>query len=163
MKSYLRVTFTYMVFGVLWILASDRLVELVAGDLQDLAYFQTLKGITFVLLSALLICILTRRALPKLKEQQEEKDAVFRKTVEGSHHILLNYLNNMQLVTMEAAFCSLALKDGFIPGNAHLQHPDEACAGLDLPRTTLDEKPGIVLSTSSGFGGSNVALIFREA
>lgn len=64
---------------------------------------------------------------------------------------------------MEAAFCSLAIKDGFIPGNAHLQTPDEACAGLDLPRTTLDEKPGTVLSTSSGFGGSNVALIFREA
>lgn len=64
---------------------------------------------------------------------------------------------------MEAAFCSLAIKDGFIPGNAHLRNPDEACAGLDLPRTTLNEAPGTVLSTSSGFGGSNVALIFREA
>ncbi|MCC6415234.1 MAG: beta-ketoacyl-[acyl-carrier-protein] synthase family protein [Opitutaceae bacterium] len=63
---------------------------------------------------------------------------------------------------MEAAFCALAIKDGFIPGNAHLQNPDEACAGLDLPRATLAEKPGTVLSTSSGFGGSNVALIFRH-
>lgn len=105
MPSYLRVTLAYLVFGVLWILASDRLVELVAGDLQDLGYFQTLKGITFVLLSALLICTLTRQALRKLKEQQAEKDAVFRKTLEGSHHILLNYLNNMQLVTMEAEEC----------------------------------------------------------
>ena len=64
---------------------------------------------------------------------------------------------------MEAAFCSLAIKDGFIPGNAHLRTPDEVCAGLDLPRETLATDPGIVLSTSSGFGGSNVALIFRRA
>lgn len=63
---------------------------------------------------------------------------------------------------MEAAFCGLALKDGFMPGNAHLQTPDEACAGLDLPRATLDLPPRVVLSTSSGFGGSNVSLILRK-
>lgn len=63
---------------------------------------------------------------------------------------------------MEAAFCSLVIKDGFIPGNPHLRNPDEVCAGLDLPRTTLDEAPRTVLSTSSGFGGSNVGLILRR-
>jgi 3-oxoacyl-[acyl-carrier-protein] synthase-1 len=62
---------------------------------------------------------------------------------------------------MEAAFCAVAIKEGFIPGNAHLQNPDPACAGLNLPRTTLNESPGTVLSTSSGFGGSNVALVLR--
>lgn len=62
---------------------------------------------------------------------------------------------------MEAAFCALAIRDGFIPGNAHLRNPDPVCAGLDLPRTTLNEQPRIVLSTSSGFGGSNVALVLR--
>ena len=64
---------------------------------------------------------------------------------------------------MEASFSALAIKDGFIPGNAHLRTPDEVCAGLDLPIQTLDEAPATVLSTSSGFGGSNVALIFRRA
>ncbi len=64
---------------------------------------------------------------------------------------------------MEAAFCALAIKDGFIPGNAHLRNPDPVCAGLDLPRETLNEAPRTVLSTSSGFGGSNVALVFKQA
>jgi len=64
---------------------------------------------------------------------------------------------------MEAAFCSLAIQEKFIPGNHHLQTPDEACEGLDLPRATLDEAPRTVLSTSSGFGGSNVGLIFRQS
>ncbi|MEY2882162.1 MAG: hypothetical protein RLZZ15_4542 [Verrucomicrobiota bacterium] len=61
---------------------------------------------------------------------------------------------------MEAAFCALALRGGFVPGNAALVEPDPACAGLDLPRATLDRAPGIVLSNSSGFGGSNVVLAF---
>jgi 3-oxoacyl-(acyl-carrier-protein) synthase len=64
---------------------------------------------------------------------------------------------------MEAAFCALALRENFIPGNANLTAPDEACAGLDLPLSTIDAAPGVVLSNSSGFGGSNVALVLKRA
>lgn len=63
---------------------------------------------------------------------------------------------------MEAAFCALAIDDGFIPGAAHLMEPDPVCAGLDLPRTSLDEAPGLVLNNSSGFGGSNVCHLLRR-
>ena len=63
---------------------------------------------------------------------------------------------------MEAAFCALAINDGFIPGAAHLMEPDPVCAGLDLPRTSLDEAPGLVLNNSSGFGGSNVCHLLRR-
>ena len=62
---------------------------------------------------------------------------------------------------MEAAFCAMAIKEGFIPGNAHLRNPDPVCDGLDLPRTTLMERPRNVISTSSGFGGSNLVLVLR--
>jgi len=62
---------------------------------------------------------------------------------------------------MEGAFCALAMKDGFIPGNANLTSPDEACAGLDLPVTTLDTAPGIILNNSSGFGGSNLCHVLK--
>lgn len=63
---------------------------------------------------------------------------------------------------MEAAFCALALRDGFIPGNTNLVQPDEACEGLDLPRATLDAAPGAVLNNSSGFGGSNICHVLRR-
>jgi len=63
---------------------------------------------------------------------------------------------------MEAAFCSLALRERFIPGNANLVEPDEACADLDLPRAALDIAPGIVLNNSSGFGGSNVCHVLHR-
>jgi len=60
---------------------------------------------------------------------------------------------------METAFCALALKEGFIPGNPHLVEPDPICAGLNLPRDTLAERPEFILKNSSGFGGSNVSLV----
>ena len=63
---------------------------------------------------------------------------------------------------MESAFCCLALRNGFVPGNAHLTRPDPECAGLNLPRTTEDRAPRIALKNSSGFGGANVALVYRR-
>ncbi|MDB6128579.1 MAG: beta-ketoacyl synthase [Verrucomicrobia bacterium] len=64
---------------------------------------------------------------------------------------------------MEAAFCCLAIRDGFIPGNANLVEPDESCADLDLPTKTLEVAPRVVLNNSSGFGGSNVCHVLRRA
>ena len=63
---------------------------------------------------------------------------------------------------MEAAFCSLAISEGFIPGAAHLAEPDPVCDGLDLPRGSLAEAPAHVLNNSSGFGGSNVCHVLRR-
>ena len=64
---------------------------------------------------------------------------------------------------MEAAFCVLALDEGFIPGQAHLREPDEDSARLHLPRETLRQQPRVVLNNSSGFGGSNVSHAFSCA
>lgn len=63
---------------------------------------------------------------------------------------------------MEAAFCVLAIDGGFIPGQAHLNKADDACAGLHLPRTTLDQPCGVAMNISSGFGGANVAHVFSK-
>jgi 3-oxoacyl-[acyl-carrier-protein] synthase-1 len=64
---------------------------------------------------------------------------------------------------MEAGFCALALREGFIPGNTHLVNPDFSCDNLNLPRTTLSVAPSLVLNNSSGFGGSNVCHVLRRA
>lgn len=63
---------------------------------------------------------------------------------------------------MEAAFCSIALRDGFIPGNANLTAPDDACDGLKLPRSTMETTPRLILNNTSGFGGSNVCHVLRR-
>ncbi len=63
---------------------------------------------------------------------------------------------------MEAGFCALAMKEGFIPGSAHITNLDPACAGLNIIRATLPQRPNVVLSNSSGFGGANVCLVFKS-
>lgn len=64
---------------------------------------------------------------------------------------------------MEAGFCALAIKEGFIPGSANITTLDPACAGLNIIRATLPQRPNVVLSNSSGFGGANVCLAFKSA
>jgi len=62
---------------------------------------------------------------------------------------------------MESGFCALAMRDKFTPGSAHITRLDPACEGLSIPRTTLPVGPSVVMKNSSGFGGANVAVIFR--
>jgi 3-oxoacyl-[acyl-carrier-protein] synthase-1 len=62
---------------------------------------------------------------------------------------------------MEAGFCALAIKEGFIPGSAHITKLDPACEGLNIIRATLPQRPNVVISNSCGFGGANVCLVFR--
>lgn len=64
---------------------------------------------------------------------------------------------------MEAAFCAVAMREGFMPGSAHITNLDPSCAGLNIIRATLPNRPNVVLSNSSGFGGANVALVFKSA
>ncbi|NBR59250.1 MAG: beta-ketoacyl-[acyl-carrier-protein] synthase family protein, partial [Opitutaceae bacterium] len=47
---------------------------------------------------------------------------------------------------MEAGFCALAIKEGFMPGSAHITKIDPACAGLNIIRATLPQRPQVVLS-----------------
>jgi 3-oxoacyl-[acyl-carrier-protein] synthase I len=63
---------------------------------------------------------------------------------------------------MEAGFCCLAIKEGFMPGSAHITRLDPACEGLNIIRATLPHRPNVVLSNSSGFGGANVSLVFKS-
>ena len=62
---------------------------------------------------------------------------------------------------MEAGFSALAIKEGFMPGSAHITKLEPACEGLNIIRATLPHRPNVVLSNSSGFGGSNVCIIFK--
>lgn len=64
---------------------------------------------------------------------------------------------------MEAAFCALAIKRGFIPGSAHIENLDEAAEGLNIAQKTLPEAPRTVVSLSSGFGGANTAIVLEKA
>ncbi|MDF1753117.1 MAG: beta-ketoacyl-[acyl-carrier-protein] synthase family protein [Verrucomicrobiales bacterium] len=63
---------------------------------------------------------------------------------------------------LEAGICCLAIKESFTPGSAHITKLVEEAESLNIIRETKDSGPGTALSSSSGFGGANVSLIFRK-
>ncbi len=64
---------------------------------------------------------------------------------------------------LETAIVSIALKEGFTPGSAHIENLDSKFQSLNIIRETQQASPGTTLSNSSGFGGANVSLLFKEA
>lgn len=63
---------------------------------------------------------------------------------------------------LEATFVALSLKEGFMPGSAHIRELDPEFEGINVIRESLKEGPGVALSNSSGFGGANVSLVFKK-
>lgn len=55
MPDMVRIPLIYAVFGLLWILLTDRLLLLLVADLDSAVYWQTYKGWVFVGLSTLII------------------------------------------------------------------------------------------------------------
>ena len=63
---------------------------------------------------------------------------------------------------MEAGFCCLTLKEGFVPTSAHITDLDPMCEGVPVITAPTDLAPGIVMNNSSGFGGTNVAIVLKK-
>jgi len=63
---------------------------------------------------------------------------------------------------METGFCALTMREGFMPGSAHIENIDPAVADLNIIRQSKAQRPQIVLNNSSGFGGANVSLVLRS-
>ncbi|MEC8243478.1 MAG: beta-ketoacyl-[acyl-carrier-protein] synthase family protein [Verrucomicrobiota bacterium] len=63
---------------------------------------------------------------------------------------------------MEAAFCCLALKEGFLPGSANVTEPDPELGHLDLLQASSEIQANRIMSNSSGFGGANVSMVFEK-
>jgi 3-oxoacyl-[acyl-carrier-protein] synthase-1 len=62
---------------------------------------------------------------------------------------------------MEAAFSCLSLAEGFVPVSANITELDPACDGVPIVTAPIDKRPTTVMSNSSGFGGTNVSLLFK--
>ncbi|MEP6822540.1 MAG: beta-ketoacyl-[acyl-carrier-protein] synthase family protein, partial [Chthoniobacterales bacterium] len=63
---------------------------------------------------------------------------------------------------MEAAFCCLALEEGFTPISANIKELDPAFEPVRVVTSPIDYAPNVAMSNSSGFGGTNVSLVLRR-
>lgn len=105
-KDYVQIPLIYLIFGFLWIVFTDSLVHTLVESQEHLRTFQTLKGWLFVFLSACVIFTLVCIHHQIAARERAKREKVFHQTVSGSCHIILNYLNQMKLLTLEAENCS---------------------------------------------------------
>ena len=64
---------------------------------------------------------------------------------------------------IEAAFCCMALEEGFLPANINFRQPDPGIS-LDIVANHIRfTQPRKVLSNSFGFGGSNASLVLARS
>ena len=68
----------YLVFGVIWILASDSVVGILVSPGPTMTLVQSFKGIAFVAASAAVIFLLMRRELRRVHSVEEELRALSR-------------------------------------------------------------------------------------
>ncbi len=63
---------------------------------------------------------------------------------------------------MEAGFCCVNLREGFVPVSAHITELDPMCEGVPVITRRVDLAPTLVMNNSSGFGGTNVSVVLRK-
>ena len=63
---------------------------------------------------------------------------------------------------MEAAFCCVSLREGFVPVSAHITELDPMCEGVPVITKSVDLAPKVLMNNSSGFGGTNVATVLQK-
>ena len=63
---------------------------------------------------------------------------------------------------LEAAFCALAIRDGFVPPTINCDNPDPECDLDYTPNAGVAMAVDTAVSTSLGFGGHNGVLVFRK-
>lgn len=98
----LKITLIYLIFGILWVVFSDRLAENLITEAHLLTQFQTFKGLIFVLLTSGLVFGLSHREHQRMLAHETEKQRLFQATMRAVQHVLFNFMNQM-LLFKEAA------------------------------------------------------------
>ena len=96
-------------------------------------------------------------ALEALLEGRRGDDALVASTKGATGHLL------GAAGALEACFAVLALRDGLAPATAHLAAPLPTSDRVTLVAEATRRDLRVALSTSSGFGGTNAALVFARA
>ena len=64
---------------------------------------------------------------------------------------------------IEAVACLLAIRDGVVPPNMHLDNQDPGCEIRVAANVRLRARVDVVLNNSFGFGGNNACVVFASA
>lgn len=90
-KVSFKISAIYMVAGVLWILLSDKVVELMVANKEDLMRLSMLKGWFYVFVTALMIYLLIRSALMRIKSTEEKLRGSYKRLSKINQELAVAY------------------------------------------------------------------------
>ena len=88
-----KITLNYLIFGILWILFSDKILDLIISDDSLLTEFQTFKGSFFIIVTSLFLYFLVKRHMNMLRNaeaQRQHAEDALRKSEERLRDILFS-------------------------------------------------------------------------
>ena len=71
----LKICLIYLVFGILWIIFSDRLLLTLSSRQEDLVMLSSIKGVLFIIVTTVLLFFLIRHFFSQLREKNEQLTA----------------------------------------------------------------------------------------
>ncbi|MBC7828843.1 MAG: PAS domain-containing protein [Chitinophagaceae bacterium] len=84
LSSPIKLALIFLLFGIIWVLATDFILSISSHDQPQLERFQSYKGILFMVLSALLIFFVSRKLYGNIeKARREQEEALQRYNVLG--------------------------------------------------------------------------------
>jgi PAS domain S-box-containing protein len=92
LKFEFRITLNYLIFGFLWILFSDKLLDLLETDDRLLTQFQTYKGTFFILVTSVFLYLLVKRHMQKLRFAESkliESESHYKALFNNNHSVIL--------------------------------------------------------------------------
>lgn len=107
-----RIPGLYLLFGIVWILFSDRLLEVVAADPAQLTRLQTYKGWGFVVVTALLLFLLVGR----YRRQDLARLAALRESESRHRAVLDNAADAVFITDADSRFVYVNQKAGSLLG-----------------------------------------------
>ena len=129
-KVEIRIAITFLIAGILWIVGSDFLVNLLSTN----AHIQTYKGLMFVLLTTLLIYFLVRQESikqEKIKALIKEKELEYEHLIENQDDLLVKFDTSGRFLYVNEKYCAFfgkskeeLLNRSFMP----LVHEDDRIA-----------------------------------
>jgi len=91
-KFEYRITFNYLIFGMLWILFSDKLLDLLVTDTDLLTKFQTYKGAFFIFVTTAFLYFFVKthmRSLRLAEAKLIESESHYKTLFNDNHSIIL--------------------------------------------------------------------------
>ena len=91
-KFEFRITLNYLIFGLLWILFSDKLLDWVETDHSLLTEFQTYKGAFFIFVTTVFLYLLVKKHMQKLRLAESrliESECHYKALFNNNHSVIL--------------------------------------------------------------------------